>query len=106
MQNARTAIDNDDPRRVWIARLGDLWQGPHNDNNDNNDNNADEDDDDPRAGYVRRLTSDSGVPNFGVRMNDSRVDRFQDSVGPSTLPSTGAALRQIREDRQRQGATS
>lgn len=103
MQNPRTAIDNDDPRQAWLKRLADAWKPatPVDNNGDNNN-----DDVDPHVGYARRLTADSGVPNFGVRMNDSRVIQLHDSVGPPTLPTTGAALRQIREDRQRQGGTA
>ena len=99
MQNPRTAINDDDPRQAYIRRLADAWKPATTvattvDNNDDDTSPHHVQHDAGRVEYINSRIAD--------RMSDSRVVQL-DSVGPSTLPSTGAALRQIREDRQRQG---
>ena len=91
---------NIDPRTMWIKRLQDTWKGAPS------DDNVDEDEGetallDGRRAYISQRIADAAV------RHGSRVGRFQDSDSPSIL-TTGAALRQIREQRQRmfQGATS
>jgi hypothetical protein len=91
---------NTDPRAMWIKRLADAWKpAPPVANNVDEDEEGETALLDGRRAYISQRIADAAV------RHDSRVVQLHDSVGPSTtLPTTGAALRQIRE--QRKGVAS
>ena len=88
---------NIDPRAMWIKRLKDTWKGESP-----NDDNGDEDEGETALLDGRRAYISQRIADAAVRHDSRRVIQLHDSVSPPTLPTTGAALRQIREDR-RQG---
>ena len=113
MQNTRTAIDNDDPRRAWLARLGDLWQGPHDVRRSKHEVH------DPRAAYVHRLQDmwrhcdeedaedDDAITEYhdAVRFRDALSFGSMIPAIPSGLP-TGTTLRLMREQRHKFGGAA
>lgn len=115
MQNPRTAFNDDDPRRAWLARLVDLWQGPNDVHRSKHDVH------DPRAAYVHRLQdmwSQQPCEEEDAEDDDAITEyhdsvRFRDALSfgsmiptiPSGLP-TGTTLRLMREQRHKFGGAA
>ena len=103
MKNLRTAFNDDDPRRVWVADLGDQWQGPNV--------RSKHEHRDPREVHVCALKDawkqgpgdDDDDEDNASEYNDAV--RFRDAMSfdaaiPSGLP-TGTTLRLMREQRHK-----